>query len=96
MFDPHLGGSEDMSGGMQRDADAVDIDGLAPINGANVRGGAKSCAEDARAFSRADIGVRPPARVVAVRVCDDGAADAFPGIDVEVAGLAVQAAFGGT
>src|SRR6185437_5488793 len=94
-FDHDLRGSEDVTSGMKRDADVADRDRLTPRLGLDdaIR---ESVTEQRRAFGCAEIRVRSGARVITVRMRDDRALDGLPGIDMEVAGFAVQTGRGGT
>ena len=94
MLDPHLGGPENVPGGVERDADAVDVDGFAVVDGADRGGGSEAGAKHLGAFARAEVPLRPPSGVVTVSVRDDRSLHRLPRVDVEIAGLAVQAALG--
>ena len=52
--------------------------------------GAEAAAQEARRRIRAEIRGASRARMVAVRVGDHGAIDRLPGVDVELAGFAIQ------
>ena len=94
MLHPNLRGPENVASGMERDAHAVEVDWFAVVGEANGRARPQARAHDALALARAEVRVASPARVIAVRVGDDRARHGEPGIDVEVAGLAVEAAVG--
>ncbi len=55
---------------------------------------AQTLAQDRRRVAVADINVRAEARVVGMRMGDDGARDGAPGIDVKIARGAIEPAFG--
>ena len=57
---------------------------------------AQPLAQDRRRVAMADINLRAEARVVGMRMGDDGARNRAPGIDVEVARGAIEPAVGGS
>jgi len=81
---------------MKRDANAIHVDRFPVIDGADGRTGSEPRAKDLDAFARAQISRGAPACVVAMTVRDDRALDRLPWIDIEVAGLTIQAALGKT
>jgi hypothetical protein len=85
-----------MSGGVERHAHIVQMERLTIVDSLNRSVGAKPRAQYAMALRLGEIVTGSPARVVAVRVRDDRTIDWLPGVDVEVAGLAVQPSIGET
>ena len=79
-----------MAGRVQADAHALPVQRLAPGQGlqADI---AEPRAQQAGAFGAAQVVPVPGPRMVGMGMGDDGAIDRPPGVDVEVAGRAVQA-----
>src|SRR5205085_342820 len=94
MLDAHLRRAEDVARRVQRDAHAVQVYRFSILREANRRADTEPSTQDPLAGPGREIRVATPARVVAMRMGDDGAWDGQPGIDVEVAGLAVKAMVG--
>src|SRR5262245_3907142 len=92
MLDADLRRAEDVSSRVKRDANAVDRGRLSPINRGDTCVGSEARAQNALALARREVLSHAPARMVTVCMGDDRARDRLPGVDVEVAGLAVQAA----
>lgn len=76
------------------DRNAVDVEFFAPLASSNVRV-EQARAEDPLRLGGADVCARSPSRMVAVCVCNDGAVDRHPRVDVEIARVAVEAVVGG-
>ncbi len=89
MFNSHLRGAQDVPGGVQGDAHAVDLHRLAPLHGANACAGSEPGAQHALPFPRSEIRARAPAGVVPVRVSDYRLVNRQPRVDVEVARVAI-------
>ena len=94
MLQADLGRAEDVAGGMERDADAVDVERLGVAEPAHLASGSRRSRQDPETFSGSEVGSTAPGDVVAVRVGDDRAVGRRPGVDVEVAGLAIDPAIG--
>ena len=94
VLEPNLGGSENMAGGNERYRDAVDVPDFVIVQ--ELYGGvaAESGSQNACAFRGRHVMPAAPARMVAMRVRDDGAVHGEPRIDVEIGGLTVEAAVG--
>ena len=82
-----------MAGGMKRNLDPVARQDLA-VRRRLDRDIAQALAQDRRRVAMADINLRAEARVVGMRMGDDGARDGSPGIDVKIARGAIEPAFG--
>ena len=82
-----------MAGGMKRNLDPVARQDLA-VRRRLDRDIAQALAQDRRRVAMADINIRAEARVVGMRMGDDGARDGSPGIDVKIARGAIEPAFG--
>ncbi len=94
LLDANLGGAEYVSRRMQRNADAIDVKRLSVFRGAYIRVCAEPGAENALTLSGSQIRPTAPARVVTVRVRDDGVLNGEPRVDVEIALLAVESTIG--
>ena len=94
VLEADLGGAEDVSGGMQRDADAADGGRGTVGQPGDVRLGRQAAPQHAHALGGGEIGAAAPRHVVAVGVGHHGPVHRAPRIHVEVAGLAVEAALG--
>ncbi len=94
MLDAHLGRAQDVSGGMQREGDAVERGGLPEREPGHLRLGSQTAPKHAEPFVGCQVGAASPGDVVAVGVGDHGPVHGPPGIHEEIAGLAVQAALG--
>ena len=55
---------------------------------------AQALAQDRGGVAMADINIRAEARVVGMRMGDDGAGNRAPGIDMKIARGAIETAFG--
>ena len=82
-----------MAGGMKRNLDPVARQDLA-VRRRLDRDIAQALAQDRRRVAMADINIRAEARVIGMRMGDDGARDGSPGIDVKIARGAIEPAFG--
>ena len=82
-----------MAGGMKRKLDPVARQDLA-IRRRLDRDVAQALAQDRRRVAMADINLRAEARVVGMRMGDDGARNRAPGIDVKIARGAIEPAVG--
>jgi hypothetical protein len=91
MLDAHLRRTEDMPGGMQRHADAINFNHLTVGYGLNLRVRIHARPQHSLACARGQIGARATAGMVGMRVRDDGALNWLPRIDEEIACRAVQA-----
>ena len=78
---------------MKRNLDPVARQDLA-ILGRLDRDVAQALAQDRRRVAMADINVRAEARVVGMRMGDDGARDGSPGIDMKIARGAIEPTVG--
>ena len=94
MLEAHLGGAEDVAGRVKRDADAIDIDGIAVGQASDAGARFQTVGKNPESRRGGEVGPAAPGDVVAVGVGDDGAIHRGPGIDVEVARLAVEPAIG--
>jgi hypothetical protein len=90
VLEPHLRGAENVAGRVQRHRHAVLDDPLAVADRVERDVGAEPRAQDALGVAHGEVACAARARVVAVRVGDDGPVDRSPGIDVEAARRAVQ------
>jgi hypothetical protein len=90
MGQPHLRRAQDVTGRMQRDPDAVVLDGLA-IRQALQRDLAQARAQGA--FAMGVCKVMPVTDPCMVRVCvgDDGAWNRFPRVNIKIPSSAIQA-----
>ena len=93
--DPNLRGAQHVAGRMKRKLDAVARQDLA-VRRRLDRDVAEALAQDRRRVAMADVNIRAEARVVGMRMGDDGARDRAPGIDVKIARGAIEAAVGGS
>ena len=91
--DANLRGTQHMARGMKRKLDPVARQDLAVSRGLD-RDVAKALAQDRGGIAVADVNLRAEARVVGMRMRDDGALNRAPGIDVKVARSAIEAAIG--
>ena len=82
-----------MASGMKRNLDPVARQDL-PISRRLDRDVAEALAQDRRRVAMADINLRAEARVVGMRMGDDGARDGTPGIDVKISRGAIEATVG--
>ena len=89
-FHAHLRGSEDVPGRVQRNAYAIQHDGLAIRERGNVRSAAKPMRHQRHGVGAAQIRSRPWAQMVTMRMRDHRSRDRFPWIDVKPAGRAIQ------
>ena len=89
----HLRGTQHVAGGMKRKLDSVARQDL-PVSRHLDRDIAKALAKDRRRVAVADINLRAEARVVRMRMGDDGARNRAPGINVKVARGAIESAIG--
>ena len=80
-----------MARGMKRKLDPVARQDLSVRRGLD-RDVAEALAKYGRRVAMADINLRAEARVVGMRMGDDGARDGSPGVDVKVARGAIEAA----
>ena len=94
MLDADLRRTEDMPRGMEADFDSVDRVFLAVRDAMYRRIGPDAMPQHADTRSRAKILAHPRARVIAVRVRDDGTTDRPPGIDVEITCFAIESPLG--
>src|SRR5437763_9089730 len=94
MLDANLRGTEDVAGGMEGDANTVDLDWFTPFNRPNCRAGAKSRAQHAFSFARREVCLRAPPRVISVAMRNHRARNGLPWVDVEIPSLTVEAASG--
>jgi hypothetical protein len=90
VLEAHLGRAEHVAGRMQRHAHAVHVERLAVGQRAQRDAGAEPRAQHALGGRRGQVRAVPGARVVGVGVGDHRPRDRAPGIDVEVAGFAVE------
>jgi hypothetical protein len=101
--DPHfspllnadLRGTEDMTGRVKRDANAVDVDRLPVFHGFDSCPGPQPGAQDMTSLVGAEVVSRSPACVIPMGVRDHRPVDGRPGVDEEAAGFAIEAAVGG-
>ena len=93
--DANLRGTQHMAGGMKRKLDPVARQDLA-IRRRLDRDVAQALAQDRRRVAMADIDLRAEARVIGMRMGDDGARNRAPGIDVKIARGAIEPAVGGS
>ena len=91
VFQAYLGRAEHMAGGVEAEGDAVVIEGFAVGQGLQVDIGAQTAAQDAGAGGGAEVVTVAGAGVIAMTVGDDRPLHRPPGVDVEVAGWAVEA-----
>ena len=91
--DANLRGTQHMAGGMKRNLDPVARQDLA-VRRRLDRDIAQTLAQDRRRVAMADINLRAEARVIGMRMGDDGARDGAPGIDVKIARGAIEPAVG--
>jgi len=89
VLEPHLRRAEDVAGGMEAQPHAEVVDRLAVREGLQVDV-AEAGPQHALAGSGSEIVRVAAPRMVTVRVRDHRAVDRPPGLDVEVAGRAVQ------
>ena len=89
-LDAYLRGAQYVAGRMQRNFDAVPVDGFAIIDALHGRI-AQSPAQNGNAVALAEIGFAAPTRVVGMAVRDDRARDRPPGIDVKIARRTIEA-----
>jgi hypothetical protein len=89
VFDASLCGTQNMPGGVQRHAHAVDVDGFTVVDGLKPDIAQPDPQDLSRRLGRKIISVSRP-RMVAMGMRDDGLAHRSPGVDVEVARRAVQ------
>jgi len=79
---------------MERHPDAVDIEHAFVGKTADAGIGGQTVAQHPETFGGGEIRATAPGDVIAVRVGDDGTVHCSPGVDVEVADLAVKPAIG--
>jgi hypothetical protein len=91
VLDPHLGRAQDVAGWVQRQAIAVEVEGLAVLQQLDRCLVSQARPEDMAPFAGRQVMPAPLAGVIGVRVGDDGALHGAPGVDVESAGLAGKA-----
>jgi hypothetical protein len=89
-FDADLGGTENMTRRVQRDADSADMARLTIPDGFDRSGVAKTRAEHMRADRGGQVDIASKSCVIGVRVGNNCAIHGVPGIDVEVASRAVE------
>lgn len=94
MLDPHLRRAKDVPGRVQRDAHSIEVDGLAVAHGANGGIGAEAMPHQRQRWLGTQVGGRAGAQMVTMSVGDHGTVHGRPGIDMEAAGFAEQAALG--
>jgi hypothetical protein len=94
MLQAHLRRPQDVAGGMERNTDSIERHGLAIGEGFNGGVVTEAGAEQALAGLRGQVLLRSGAGVIGMGVGDDGAVHGSPGVDVEVAGGAVDAILG--
>ena len=90
---PNLRRAEHVARRMKRKLDSVARQDLA-VSRRLDRDVAQALAQDRGGVAMADINIRAEARVVGMRVGDDGARNRAPGIDVKIARGAIETAFG--
>ena len=95
MLNSDLRRSENMTGRMERDPYAIEIDDGAVVSRLDGRLTSKSVAQQRLSGGAAQICARLGTKVIAVRMRDHGPIDGLPGIDMELARLAIQAPLGG-
>jgi hypothetical protein len=83
-----------VAGGVERDLNAVQDDALAVFNRGDRGLRAQSGAKDALPGTGSEVFPGTPPCVIPMRVRDDRAIDRLPGVDMKIAGLAIQAAVG--
>ncbi len=88
VFHQHLGGAEDVAGGMERDGDAVDVERLAEGQFLPLRGGVLAVAglHDGDGVGRRQHGAVAGAGVIGVAVGDDGAGARLRRVDEDIDG----------
>ncbi len=84
-----------MTRGVEGVPNAGQVDRLSILEGLAARGRTEPRSQDVTSFVRGKVESRSPARVIAMRMRDDGPIDGRPGVDEEAAGFAVEAAVGG-
>ena len=92
MLYPDLRGPEDVTGGVKRHANAVDVDRRRVFDGLDARTRAEPSSKDMTSVVRGQVVPRTPARVIAMRVRNHCPVDGRPGVDEEPAGFAEKAA----
>src|SRR3954451_18038833 len=90
MDDSDLRRPQNVSGGMQRDGDAVQCDLLTIGQAADSGSGLHPGPQHSEARLRSEIGSRAPAGVIPMGMGDHCTVDWLPGVAVEVAWLAVE------
>ena len=94
VFETDLRGAEHVAGGMEGNADAVQIDGLAIFQRVDGCAFAHASAQDVEAVLGGEISLRAGAGVVGMGVGDDSSGHRAPGVDVEIADGAIEAGAG--
>jgi hypothetical protein len=94
MLYAYLRRAKDVTGGMERDPDAVERNRLPPVDGLDWCVLAHARTQDRRAFTRAQVTRGSPPRVIAMGVRNDRTLDGLPRVDVEITRRAVQPALG--
>lgn len=92
-LDSHLGGSEDMPGGMKGDPGGIEVNRLAVSYAFHNRIASDPRAQQCFAGPGGEIALRTPTGVIGMTVRDKGPVDRTPRIDVEISGLTVKAFF---
>ena len=90
VLDPDLGGSEDVPGGVQTEAHALDGEGFVPLDALDVDL-PEAVADDGDIAVVGEVIFVAPLAVVAVPVGDDGLLDGPPGVQVDISRGAVNA-----
>ena len=90
MLETDLGRAQDVAGRMKRHFDATDVDCLAVVDRSNRCPGAETTAQHMSALVGPQVA--PTARTGMVRMAmgEDGTIDGPVGIDIEIAGRAVE------
>src|SRR4051812_36732811 len=83
-----------MAGGVERDSHPADRGRLAVTGPYDVRVRIHPGMEDVQALVSREIMPATPARVIGVRVRNDGAVDGPPWVDIKTTGFAVEPVFG--
>src|SRR4051812_46789152 len=90
MLDPHLGRAENMPCWMQRYLDTVDGKWLAIGNRLNSGIVAQAGTQHTLAITRGQVAMAAPASMIAMGVCDNGALNWTPRVDIKIASGAVE------
>ena len=91
MFDPHLSGTEDVSGAVQTQLHGTELEDFAVVDSVRGHIHPQALAQNRQAIALCPVMAHAGAGMVAMAMGDDGASHLAPGIDVEVAGRAIQA-----